>query len=181
MFVSWLQFPGCIITSYGLHILQLLCSVCQTGHPTSTCSWAILPGGRFSFRSQILQLWPVQAELNKFNKCKICPLKCFCFKYCSLIIFTPIRLLHLKNYFHTFLLFYVDCENGCLYLFAGLLNNKMQMNLAFYGHSGQNSSKNNFIFKSDMIYWNCAYFCPVVHGRNPGPNYYAYLLSSVLN
>lgn len=90
-------------------------------------------------------------------------------------------MLHLKNYFHTFLLFYVDCENGCLYLFAGLLNNKMQMNLAFNGHSEQNSSENNFIFKSDMIYWNCAYFCPVVHGRNPGPNYYAYLLPSILN
>ena len=32
-------------------------------------------------------------------------------------------------------------KNAGLYLFAGLLNNKVQMNLAFNGHSEQNSSK----------------------------------------
>lgn len=59
--------------------------------------------------------------------------------------------LRLKNYSYTFLLLHVDCENGCLSLFAGLLNNKMEMNLVFNGNSEKNSLEKNFVFKGTII------------------------------
>lgn len=57
-----------------------------------------------------------------------------------------------KELFPHLLLLCVDSENGCLSPFTGILNDKMQTNLAFNRNSRQNSSENFFSQKEKKIF-----------------------------